>query len=421
MEKLIKHLKPKSEFSRNILTLITGTTIGQVLPIAAAPILTRIFTPEDFGLFAFYFAIISILAVLATARYELAIILPKRPNDAYQILILSCVLSATVSFCTLLIIWLFEMQIIELIENPSIADFLYWIPISIFFMGLYQPLYYWFNREKGYKKMANSRIVQASSMVSSQVAFGLLTNLTALGLILGQLLGQFLATLYMSQKFIKDTRNIYKPKKLKQLALAKRYINFPKFLMVAHAMNASSRLLPNVLINIFFSATAAGLYLLIQRVIGAPLSIIGNAVGDVFRQQASKAYIERRECIVEYKKTFIKLIIISLLPFCVLFFIAPDLFSIVFGESWRKAGEYAQILMPMFFFQFVASPLSVLFIIAEKQKEDLSMQTVLLFGVVLSFFLTRDVKTLLVFISMTYSLIYIWVIYKTYKFSRGCD
>lgn len=416
---MIKRLKPKSEFSRNVLTLMTGTTIAQALPIAAAPILTRIFTPEDFGLFAFYFAIVTILAVLATARYELAIVLPKRRDDAYQIVIMSWAISSAVSLLTLFMILLFESQIVGLLNNPKIANWLYWIPLSIFLTGVYQSLYYWFNREKGYRDMANSRIVQSSTMVVSQVGFGFLTKLSALGLILGQVIGQVLATFYMGQKFIKNTRNMHKPKRLKQFSLAKRYINFPRFLVLAHTMNASSRQLPNVFFNIFFSATVAGFYLLIQRVISAPLSIIGSAIGDVFRQQASKAYAERGECIYEYKKTFKKLLIISLVPFGAFVFIAPDLFAIVFGKNWRQAGEYAQILMPMFFLQFVASPLSVLFIVAEKQKEDLLMQIVLLSGIILSFFLTKDIGLVLVFISVTYSSVYFWVIYKTHKFSKG--
>ncbi|WP_373020566.1 lipopolysaccharide biosynthesis protein [Thiomicrorhabdus sp.] len=416
---MIKRLKPKSEFSRNVLTLMTGTTIAQALPIASAPILTRIFTPEDFGLFAFYFAVVSILSVLATARYELAIVLPKRRDDAYQIVTLSCVISTLVSLLTLLFIWLFERQIAVLLNNTNIANWLYWIPLSIFFMGVYQSLYYWFNREKAYRNMANSRVVLSSTMVVSQIGIGFLTKLSALGLIIGQVAGQVAATLYMGQKFIKDTRVIHKPHKLKLIALAKRYINFPKYLVVAHTMNASSRQLPNILFNILFSSSVAGFFLLVQRVIGAPITIVGGAVGDVFRQQASKAYAERGECRVEFLSTVRKLTAISILPSLVLLFMAPQLFGFVFGEEWRVAGVYAQILVPMFFLQFIASPLSVLFVIAEKQKEDLLMQVVLLSGILMTFFLTKDVNMALMLISTSYSLIYLWVLYKTNSFSKG--
>ncbi len=415
-------LKPKSEFRRNVLTLMTGTTIAQAIPIAISPILTRIFTPEDFGLFAFYIAIVTILAVLATARYELAIVLPKRRDDAYQIVIMSWVISSLVSLLTLFMIWLFESQIVGLLNNSEIANWLYWIPLSIFLTGVYQSLYYWFNREKGYRDMANSRIVQSSTMVVSQVGFGFLTKLSALGLILGQVIGQVLATLYMGQKFIKNTRNMHKPKRLKQFALAKRYINFPKFLLIAHTMNATSRQLPSIFFNILFTVTVAGFYMLIQRVISAPLSIIGGTIGDVFRQQASKAYAERGECISEYKNTFKKLLIISVLPFAVFIFIAPDLFAIVFGENWREAGFYAQILTPMFFLQFVTGPLSNMFMIAEKQKLDLFWQTCLLIATGLAFivgYASKDVMTTIIFFSAAYTLMYSINGVMTWKFAKG--
>jgi len=320
---MINHLKLKSEFSRNVLTLMTGTTIAQALAIAAAPILTRIYTPEDFGLFAFYFSVVSILAVLATGRYELAIVLPRKRDDAYQIVILSWLISVLVSLLTLVLIWSFEIQIVSLLDSPDspdspdIATWLYWIPLSIFLMGIYQSLYYWFNREKEYRNMANSRVVQSSTMVASQIGFGFLSMYSVLGLILGQAIGQAVSTLYMANKFVKNTSNIHKTHKLKQIALAKRYINFPKFLLIAHTMNATSRQSPSIFFNIFFTATTAGFYLLVQRVIGAPITIVGGAVGDVFRQQASKAYAERGECVAEYKSTFKKLLLISIVPFSI--------------------------------------------------------------------------------------------------------
>ncbi|MBE0472574.1 MAG: oligosaccharide flippase family protein, partial [Methyloprofundus sp.] len=356
------------------------------------------------------------------ARYELAIVLPKRRDDAYQIVILSWVISSVVSLLTLLVIWLFESQIVGLLDNPEIGKWLYWIPLSIFLTGIYQSLYYWFNREKGYRDMANSRIVQSTAMVGSQIGFGFFTKLSALGLILGQVIGQVLATLYMGQKFIKDTRNVHKPKKLKQFALAKRYINFPKFLLIAHTMNATSRQLPSIFFNIFFTATVAGFYMLIQRVIGAPITIVGGAIGDVFRQQASKAYAERGECIREYKNTFKKLLIISVLPFAVFIFIAPDLFAIVFGENWREAGFYAQILTPMFFLQFVTSPLSNMFMIAEKQKLDLLWQTCLLIATGSAFivgYASKDVMTTIIFFSVAYTLMYSINAVMTWKFAKG--
>jgi O-antigen/teichoic acid export membrane protein len=420
---MISRLKLKSEYGRNVLTLMTGTIIAQALPIAVAPILTRIFSPEDFGIFAFYFSIVSILGVLVTARYELAIVLPRRKDDAYQIVILSCVIAGFVSTLVFFIIWCFESQIASLLDNPVITSWLYWIPLSIFLMGVYQSLYYWFNREKAYKNMSESRILQSSITSSSQIGFGIFTKLSAFGLILGQVLGQMLATIYMGNKFFKQTKGYHRPQKLKQFALAKRYINFPKFLLVAHSMNTTCMQLPVIFLNMLFTSSVAGFYLLSQRVIGTPLTIVGGAIGDVFRQNASKAFAERGECVKEYKHTLKKLFLISIFPFGIFLFVAPDLFAFIFGGSWGEAGKYAQILTPMFFLQFLANPLTNMYLIAEKQKKDLYVNIVLFivtfFPFLLAMYLTISVETVISLFSFFYSLMYIAHLIITFNFAKG--
>ena len=139
----MKRFLPKSEFGRNVLTLMTGTTIAQAIPIAISPILTRIYTPEDFGLFAFYASIASIISVVATGRYELAIMLPKKDDDAINIVVLSILISFLVSLLSLIIVLVFNTQITNLLGNPEIANWLYFIPLTVLFTGIYQSFNYW--------------------------------------------------------------------------------------------------------------------------------------------------------------------------------------------------------------------------------------------------------------------------------------
>ena len=122
---MLNKLKPKSEFSRNVLTLMTGTTIAQAIPIAISPILTRIYTPEDFGVFALYMAIASIIAVIATGRYEMAIMLPKEEEDVKSIVKLILILLSIVTFITFLIVSFFNQAIVSLFENQEISNWLY--------------------------------------------------------------------------------------------------------------------------------------------------------------------------------------------------------------------------------------------------------------------------------------------------------
>ncbi|MEA1879149.1 MAG: oligosaccharide flippase family protein, partial [Campylobacterota bacterium] len=153
---MLKKLKPKSEFSRNVLTLMTGTTIAQAIPIAISPILTRIYTPEDFGVFALYMAIASIIAVVATGRYEMAIMLPKEEDDVKSIVKLIMILLSAVTFITFCIVFFFNQTITNLFQNPEISNWLYFLPMSIFLVGLYQVYNYLLIREKNFKRLSTN-------------------------------------------------------------------------------------------------------------------------------------------------------------------------------------------------------------------------------------------------------------------------
>jgi len=145
---LLQRLKPKSEFSRNVLTLMTGTTIAQAIPIAISPILTRIYSPEDFGVFALYMSIVGTFAAMATLRYDTAIMLPKKDKDAINIVLLSVMISFFISLIVLLIIFLFNQQITNLLETPDISNWLYVVPLTVLLTGLYQSFNFWNNRKK---------------------------------------------------------------------------------------------------------------------------------------------------------------------------------------------------------------------------------------------------------------------------------
>jgi len=131
---MINRLKPKSEFSRNVLTLMTGTTIAQAIPIAISPILTRIYTPEDFGVVGLFGAISGIFGAIATGKYELAIMLPRKDEDAINIFALGFIITATLTFVSLLIVSFLADSLAILLNNKEIEFWLYFIPISVFLL-----------------------------------------------------------------------------------------------------------------------------------------------------------------------------------------------------------------------------------------------------------------------------------------------
>lgn len=183
----------KGSFASDVLTLVTGTTIAQALPVVVSPILTRLYTPVDFGILALYMSVASLIAVIATGRYELAVMLPAKDEDAAHIVALSIIIAFCVSLIALGILSTFNGFITRLLNNPHITIWLYIIPVTVFLTGIYQPLNYWSNRKKHYKRLAFCRVAQSTATVGVNLGMGLARGGSS-GLILGVVAGQGVAT-----------------------------------------------------------------------------------------------------------------------------------------------------------------------------------------------------------------------------------
>jgi len=361
---MLNKLKPKSEFSRNVLTLMTGTTIAQAIPIAISPILTRIYTPEDFGVFAFYIAIVSLLSVFATGRYELAIMLPKNDKDAFNIFTLSIFFSFIFSTVLLIIVLLFHTKLAELLNNKEIEPWLYIIPLSVLLNGLYQSVHYWINRNKEYKLMSNSIILQSSSNATFNTSFGFF-GLSSVGLILTNIITKSVALFYVVLKQKKFFSNIQDVSLVQSKILLLRYKQFPFHTLPQNFIYQGSLQLPIFFIQQVFSVTILGAFSLAYRVLVTPLSIIGNSLGEVYYQKASQMYLEDKETLYKYTKNmFLKLFVVSLSIGGLVVWFLPSMFSFIFGESWIVAGEISQYLMIYLIFQFALEPFTKLYLIS---------------------------------------------------------
>lgn len=423
MLKTFKSYLPKGDFNRHVLTLMTGTAIAQAIPLAITPILTRIYTPEQFGVFALFAAIASTLSTVATGRYELAIMLPRKDSEAANITVLAMVINLFVSSLLFLVAWLFNAQIANLLGSRSISAWLYFVPAAVFLNGIYLSLNYWSNRKKLYTLMANRRIVQSGGTAGMQLGLGLLQAGSS-GLVIGSISGQALSVGLMAKMVHDNNPGIHKSiTRMKMLALARRYKNCPKFLVPAHTLSALSSQLPAILINSIFGLATSGFFMLAERIIGSPISLVAGAIGDVFRQQISQAFITKRNCKAEFESTLKKLLLISALPFMIFTMMAPYLFGLLFGEKWRIAGEYAQLMSPMFFLRFLIGPLSNVAIIAQKNKYELYWQASLLLLLAAAAWFDHialaDPKGFITLFTIIYCVLYLIDLVANYKFACG--
>jgi len=417
---VISKLKPKSEFTKNVLTLMTGTTIAQAIPIAISPILTRLYTPEDFGVWALYMSILMIFGNLVAGKYELAILIPKHDIEAKNIVLLSLLFASIFSSILFIIVCMFHSEILIILKNDDISFWLYILPFNVFLVSAISILYFWNNRKKKYKLLAKNQILQSSSQGIVNLGIGFFSKINA-GLIIGTLIGNIMSFLFMLKHSKKDL--VLNFSKFRLFYVIKKYKKFPLFMLPSGLLENVSAQLPIFFLGSFFGSAIVGFYSLSQRIVRIPIMLIGSSIGNVFRQEASEHLNKYGNCEKVFLNTFKRLLIISTLPFIVFYFIAPYLFEFVFGEKWRIAGEYAQILTPLFYLQFIVSPLSNMFMIAQKQQYDLIMQIYLIGSVILSFIIGykffNDVKVTLYIFTFVYSLKYIFEFILSYKFSKG--
>ena len=372
---MINKVKPKSEFSRNVLTLMTGTAIAQAIPIAISPILTRIYTPEDFGVFALFLAVTGLFSSVASGRYDLAIMLPKKDEDAINIFALGMIIITLLSLFLLSLVLLLNEYITILLRNEAIGFWLYFVPIAVFFTGLFNLLSYFNNRKKNYKDIANATIIKSIMLAMVQLSIGFVKE-GATGLISGQIVASLFANLRLLRNILKDKFLISKISKIEIISLAKYYKDFPKY-QAPHAMlNTFSSYVPIYMFTPFFGLTVVGLYSLSTRIVFTPMMILAGASAKVYNQKLTQLYHEDGDVYgftVRLLKSLLKKII---LPFLIIVIFAPDIFGFIFGENWREAGVYTQILSPWLWMVFFAATISFVPSLLNMQRRALLLEII---------------------------------------------
>lgn len=359
----------KSDFVRNVATVMTGTAISQIIALALTPILTRNYTPEDFGFLLVYMSILSVTGTLSTGKFERAILLVNDKSTIVKLVFLSLFVSVAVSIILSLFFFAGKDILISTLDlDQTLYNWLYTLSFLIIIYSSYTVFNIILNYQKRFKRLASAKVIKTISSVLFSIACIFFLN-DARGLILGEFLGYFLACIFVVTANL-EAFHFNKKTPKESLAIAKRFRNFPLFNIPSDFMNMASAQMPAFFLTTYFGPGITGFYSLMKRVLDAPVNLFSTSILEVFRQKAAEQYLEKGNCRRLFEKTATNLILMAILPFSVLFFVAPKLFSFFFGSEWYIAGDYARIFAIYYFFKFISSPLSYMFYIAEKQKTD---------------------------------------------------
>jgi lipopolysaccharide exporter len=395
----------KSSFLKNVSILMTGSAIAQGLLLLAVPILSRLYDPSDFGAFGLYVSIATIISVIASLRYELAIVIPKKEQDAVNLMGLSIIIVLFMTILSALLVFPFMSLLSNVLNIKDLALILWFIPLTIFVKGVYQVLTYWSTRKASYKRMSISQSFRSIGTIVSQIPLGF-AKTGSLGLIGGQVLGQTLASIMLGYQIWRDDwQSIAKQFRFSHLKHAFReHIDYLKYSTPQTLINSISQNTPPIMLAYFFSSSIVGFYALCIRVLLMPFNLIVEAVRRVFFQKAAEIYNKNLSVYPFFVKSTLTLAAIALLPVLSVFFFGEELFSFVLGNEWRQAGMYASWLSIYLLFGFINTPSVIMVQLFKLQKQLLVYEIVLLVFRILPFIIGGMLKNVLLSI-MLYSLV----------------
>jgi lipopolysaccharide exporter len=377
----------KNRFVIDTVTLSGGTALAQIATILASPILTRIYTPEQFGVFSLFATIVSTASVIVCLSYETAVVLPEKEEDAAKLLLLCIMIALLMSGAMTLGVIFSGETITRFLKAQDLLALLWWAPVNLILVGIYQSLNYWYTRVRQFKWISVSRFSQSATTAVAQIGIGT-SGAGASGLIYGLILGQLASSSVLAANAVRKIPQMIKedwPNPSKFYSLLYRYRKFPLYSSWGTLMNTAAFQIVPPLLSTLFSPAVAGFYFLGFRLASIPISLLGMAIGQVLLNRAAEQLAKGLGIADFVEKVIGKTIMLCVVPFFLLLIAAPQIFSIVFGREWETAGVYAQAMTPLYFLQFVTSPVSVVLIALEKQQALALLQALLLSGAVFSF------------------------------------
>lgn len=375
-------------FLRGALTIAIGTGAGQLIVVASSPILTRLYDPSDFGIYAVATAIISVLISVVCLRYEVAIPLPESDAVAADVLALCLLATLAVTAATAALLAIAGSALLALAGAAPLSPYSVLLALGVFGGGVVATFTGWAVRTKSYSEIAANKVTQGGTLVAAQVGLGIL-GVGAFGLLVGVVAGSIAGASRLAWVAWRGHAAAFgRVSRTGVLSAATRYRRFPILSGPSALLNTFGLELPVLLVVAFFGAATGGQYALAQRAIGLPAILVGSAIAQVyFAEGARRARQRPEELRGLFWRTSRSLALTALGPFTFVALSAPLLFGLVFGDNWREAGVYVAILAPMSYLQFVTNPTGATLDILERQDLHLIREVVrlgLLVGAVLA-------------------------------------
>lgn len=355
--------------SKNLMTLMSGTGLAQIIPILSVPILSRIYSPTAFGNYSGFLAISALITILSTQRFEWAMLSEKGSNyrDDINKLIVTLIIMFGAAF---LVIGTFISYIFSSCSLSIVCLLL----LSLIVHATYKLAYYNCLLDKKYKLISIAKIAIPTISVLASITIGIYVTDSANGLIFSVILGYFIASLLLIRSIIYNW-----PKSYSFRETYSSFLSYPMYdLPSAFTIQISNRIL--ILTSTYFSMPEyAGLLAMSQRLFDTPSAVISSAYSDVFRQESVHLAKDHEGLRRLFKSTRNHLSIIGLIPVLLVYLFSGKVIPVVLGQEWTGVVLILKTLMPFFYIRFVVGILSNVLYLKSKLQENLKLNVIRLF------------------------------------------
>jgi O-antigen/teichoic acid export membrane protein len=407
--------------------MLSGNTLSQLIPFIIAPILSRIFSPEEFAVLANFMAIVGVIGIISTGRLELAVPIPQDHKKAQEIVFTGLIITLLLGVLSVLIP-IFAYQISALYKDDQLAGYLWMVPFSVVSFGLLGLTNNWNLRQEKFHLLSIGKIAQ--SVVNNGLAallgyIGWGINGLIISWLLSQYVNIFILLVGVNRKVSYKDFGIVTLK-----TTLKEYKDFP-LINSLHAFTDIfiTQFLLYWVISSYFGFLELGLFAMMNKYVKAPIILVSTSVSQLFYVEAGKAINQGASLFPIVKKT-VRTSVLFAIPFTiVLLVLGPWIFKIYLGTKWEAAGVYAQSLAPMLFLYFILSPISGLPILLNKQKGAFAFSVLgysfTIFALFIGIWLQLDFsKTLIIYgaaFALFYLMMLVWYYTLIKKRNAGID
>lgn len=366
---------------KNAGTLLTGNVVGQGIAFLSYLLLSRLFTPEDFGLYNIFSGYLEVLIILSTCKYEMSIVVAHNDLRASQVARMALRLNLIVSMALLAVTGVLTVAAPTALPIPILMVWL--IPLIVFLNGTSRVYSSLGVRSGRFRAIAGADVSGSLSGTVLKLLAGFLAPMVqwlhTYGLPIGTVLGLFVRNTWLRLRSAVLLKSHHRhPSRASLLAAARHHRHYPLYVMPKEFLSSLSANLPFIWLALYFDNATIGLFALALTFLQRPMLMVANAMESSFYSESAQRQREGLPLFHRLSRMTGGLAAVAVPVAVAGFFWAEPIFTFLLGDQWVGTGFYVRCLLPWLVVRLLANSLAFVANLFETQQVDFWMQVVLL-------------------------------------------